>query len=308
MKKTLRIESAKLNKLLKVCPHFGEVAKMAYEGVIENKEIFPDVPTECERFGFLNASSERYLTNADLSCHFINISFQKLFAAFHISQLEENEQKEIFKNNFTDDFSLVWRFAAGLNCFEVIGWKIVKEKCSLPQLVSFLYEAQDANAGHSILGKRDEVFEASSLLDCHAVGWCIGASECRLKLNFTRMESQVCEVFVTGVKSRMSEQIPCGCISGLDLSHTPIKKEDVTHLMQLPPIIWYDTVSEFKVSHCELDANAAKMLARLILHMDSDIGYFSFCGNNENDCGELLSSPVSKRINHLSVCVECKCI
>ena len=247
-----------------ILSHFLKLGEMAFKGTINEEVIFNEFPNDCEHFGFLNASPELYARRPALSYNFLHKSIQELFTAFHISQLLPNEQKKIFHKYM---YKEVWRFVAGLTGFKDIGWEEVKSECS-QELVSYLYEAQDVAACDSVLGEIDDGFSAQSLFDCYAAGWCIAASECRLKLEFTHMGSgaEVCEAFSSGVKS---QQVVRGSVAELCLYDTPIKEEDVVHLMELPSSIWHKT-NELDVSLCELDASAMERVAEIVLiHMVS---------------------------------------
>ena len=218
-----------------ILSHILKLGEMAFKGTVSDEVIFNELPTDCEHFGFLNASPEDYIRSQPrMSYNFIHRSIQDLFAAFHISQLPLSEQKEMFRK-YADDvaFKEVWRFVAGLTGFRDIGWEEVKFKSSRQELVSYLYESQDVVACDSVLGDEEYYFTAESLLDCYAVGWCIAAGECRLKLAFLSMQSgaELCEAFSRGVKSRREVR---GSVAGLILSGTPIKEENVVHLMKLP--------------------------------------------------------------------------
>ena len=273
-----------------VLSHFLKLGEMAFKGTIKEEVIFNEFPNDCEHFGFLNASPELYARKPALSYNFLHKSIQELFAAFHISQLPPSEQKEIFHKyngktfnpfgNYDRRFKEVWMFVAGLTGFMSIDWDEVKSKCSPHQLVSYLYEAQDIAACDSVLGEIEDVFRPHSLFDCYAAGWCIAASECRLKLGFLAMGSGAgqFEAFSSGVKSRREVR---GSVAELDLSNTPIKEEDVVHLMELPSSIWHKT-SKLSGFQCELDASAMGRMAEFVLirmvslkHLD--IRYNNLC-------------------------------
>ena len=228
----------------------------------------------------MNASAELYTRRPALSYNFLHKSIQELFTAFHISQLPPCEQKEIFhkyssvKNKVDtgpgylkdERFKEVWRFVAGLTGFKAIGWEEVKSKRP-EELFSYLYEAQDITVCDSMLREVD-IFKAKSLFDCYVAGWCIGACECMLKLEFFSMGSgaEVCEAFSSGVKSR---QVVRGSVAELRFPNTPIKVECVAHLMELPSSIWQKT-SKLDVSKCGLDATAMAKVAEFVqLHMVS---------------------------------------
>ena len=258
--------------------HLLKLGKMAFDGVVNEEVIFNELPTECEHFGLINASPELHSTRPAMSYNFLHRSIQELFTAFHISQLPPSEQKEIFHHQYKVRFSTmndgpfkeVWRFVAGLTGFKDIGWKEVKSRSSTDseELVSYLYEAQDVAACDSVLGEEEQDFKASSLSDCHAAGWCIAVSECRLTLfcGFMGSGAEVCEAFASGVKSRKEVH---GSVARLNLSGTHIEVEDVVHLMELPSSIWHNT-SSLDVSRCGLNASAMAKVADFVrIHMDS---------------------------------------
>ena len=258
--------------------HLLKLGKMAFDGVVNEEVIFNELPTECEHFGLINASPELHSIRPAMSYNFLHRSIQELFTAFHISQLPPSEQKEFFQQykpnkcsivRIEDDrFKEVWRFVAGLTGFKDIGWEEVKSRSSTKELVSYLYEAQDVAACDSVLGEGEMVFTASSLSDCHAAGWCIAASECRLRLSFGFMGSgaEVCEAFASGVKSRNEVR---GSVSRLQLSYTNIEEEGLVHLMELPSSIWHKT-SSLDVYRCGLNASAMAKVADFVrIHMNS---------------------------------------
>ena len=255
-----------------ILSHFLKLGEMAFKGTIKEEVIFNEFPNDYKHFGFLNASPELYARRPALSYNFLHKSIQELFTAFHISQLPPSEQKEMFLKQKVDTedgrFKEVWRFVAGLTGFKAIGWEEVKSKCYPRDLVSYLYEAQDIAACDSVLGEIDDGFAAECLFDCYAAGWCIAASECRLKLWFNTMETEaeVCEAFSSGVKSRQEVR---GSVAEFNLSLNAIKEEDVVHLMDLPSSIWHKT-TELRVYQCGVDASAMGRVAEFVLiHMVS---------------------------------------
>ena len=265
-----QLQSTKLHDLPSIFhSYLLKLEKLAFKGTVQNEVIFNEFPIESEHFGFLNALPELYTESQPSSSNFLHRSFQDLFTAFQISQLLPSEQKAMFhKYSENDHFKEVWRFVAGLTGFKAIGWEEVKSKCSPQELVSYLYEAQDIAACDSVLGEMDDAVETGTLFDCYAAGWCIAASECRLKLGFNDMGSGagVCEAFSSGVKSRQEVR---GSVAELHLSGTPIKEEDVVHLMELPSSIWHKT-TELGVSECGLDASAMGRVAEFVeLHVVS---------------------------------------
>ena len=257
--------------------HLLKLGKMAFDGVVNEEVIFNELPTECEHFGLINASPELHISRPAMSYNFLHRSIQELFTAFHISQLSPSEQKEIFHQYKTDirifvlindvRFKEVWIFLAGLTGFKGIGWEEVKSRSSTKELVSYMYEAQDVAACDAVLGE-GEIFKVPSLFDCHAAGWCIAASECRLRLDFVFMESgaEACEAFASGVKSLKAVR---GSVLALDCRQTHIEEEGVVHLMELPSSVWLKT-SSLDVSHCKLNASAMGKVADFVrIYMDS---------------------------------------
>ena len=278
-----RLQARKFEDLpSEVLSHLKKLGKLAFMGVVYQEVIFNELPTDCEHFGFLNASPELHI-RADpvLSYYFLHRSFQEFFTAFYISQLTPSEQVEIFNEHFekregvyyqfgNDAFIEVWKFLAGLSSFKGIGWDLVESQSSTQQLVSYLYEAQDLGAPDSVFMGMDEhsVFNPTTLFDCYAVGWCIGARTCKLGIAFSSMESGA-EAFVTGVTSECATHEPCGIVSGMLFFNTPnFKEEDVCHLSKLPLSLW-QKMSWLDVSNCQLNATAVDKLADLAVHMVS---------------------------------------
>ena len=282
-----------------------QLGEIAFEGTVNQEVIFKALPTDCRHFGFMNTSPELYIrANPMKSYNFLHKSFQDLFTAFHISNLPPTEQKEIFLkyfkndefeykipvfgvfsfNNSRDDrFKEVWRFLAGLTSFKHIGWDTVKERASTQQLVSYLYEAQDTTACDYVLGAKDHWFNPQSLFDCHAVGWCIGTTQCsfNLKFDFLDPRADVCEAFSSGFLSQ-KEVHECGFVSQLNLHHISIA-EDIVNLLTIPHRIWQQ-MSALYAAHCQLNRHSMETLATLA-HTAVNLNTLNVYGNEVGEGG-----------------------
>ena len=247
------------------------IGEMAFNAEVEQKSIFDDLPPGFEHFGFLTALSDP-LSGKLLSHKFLLKTVQEFSGAFYFSQLPADEQKRIFEKYCKlEHLNVVWRFVAGLTCFQGIGWEAVMSSGKgwnlygdlSPFLVQCFYEAQDASACDSVLGTSEVEFGSYgarvslTLSDVFAAGWCVAASRCKWTLVLPSVGGEVCEMLVAGLKSR---PVVIGTISKLDFDHNPIKQEGVAHLKELPHSI-SQNISKLSLCFCQLNARALDHLA-----------------------------------------------
>ena len=86
-------------KFLKLC-------QVAYNGIVNTSDqvqlIFSehDLPTDFDNLGFMDSVTELYVTKGTISSHnFLHLTFQEIFAAFHISTMSSAQQMEHFNDH-----------------------------------------------------------------------------------------------------------------------------------------------------------------------------------------------------------------
>ena len=226
------------------------LAELAFQGIVKQKVIFPCLPDNCSPLDLMNASAELYMgRNARVSYSFLHLTLQEFLAAVHDRpSLLPTAQKNVFEHysgrKAYPNMDIVWRFVAGLTGFRSIGWDVVMARRGrdqlgqiLPFLVECLYETQKGALCQDTLGEGNVRFDSQmascSLFTFFAVGYCVSASRCSWNLDLSRNSfgSDGAEMLVCGLNSR--EEVH-GIISELDLSHSPIKREGIAYLKQIP--------------------------------------------------------------------------
>ena len=97
--------------------HFLNLAKLAFEGIVNEEVIFHTVAPDLVHFGFLDSTSTLY-GGGQISYNFLHLTIQEFLAAYHISQLR-GDGLEVFEQYGVDErWNVVWRFVAGLTKFE----------------------------------------------------------------------------------------------------------------------------------------------------------------------------------------------
>ena len=79
--------------------HFKKLCRIAFEHVIDQQLVFPDLPKELHDLGFTDAVPELllYQQSANYSYNFLHLSVQEFLAAYHISLMSSSEQEELLK-------------------------------------------------------------------------------------------------------------------------------------------------------------------------------------------------------------------
>lgn len=132
-----------------------QLSMLAFECLKQNQVIFTleklshqALPCDNPGYGLLRSvvSHEKKTT----TYHFIHLTLQEFLAAYHISQLEEDKQVQVFQHLLYDHrFSTVLQFYAAFTGFSnqgvrnaITGEELSKEKMVLFNIIRCLFEAQ----------------------------------------------------------------------------------------------------------------------------------------------------------------------
>jgi len=250
------------------------LAKLAFEGTVEQEVIFYRLPKDCSRpLGLMNGSRIRH--SPRISYNFLHLTLQEFLSALYISQLSAREQKDVFAKygpygkQVGADLSymnVVWKFVAGLTSFKGIGWDVLKPRRGTdtfwnvnPFLIQCLYEAQEevpCDSKVKFLGSNVTLF------DCFAVGYCIAIRNYIwvLLLPGSGLGAEMVKMLVCGLKSKNEVQ---SSVEELDLRGNPIKEEGIAHLKEVPCNV-LQQISKLHLSHCNLGRTALNLLSDII--------------------------------------------
>ena len=187
LKEHLGLVVSKFEKLpTRLHGHFLNLAKLAFEGIVNEEVIFHTVSPDLVHFGFLDSVSALY-GGGQVSYNFLHLTIQEFLAAYHISQLR-GDGLEVFEQYGGDKrWNVVWRFVAGLTKFEHFQGHVNRCLClciredgamalyNVYLYIQCLFEAQDFTYFHSAPAPKlfKLVWQYPSPLDMHALGCCI---------------------------------------------------------------------------------------------------------------------------------------
>ena len=244
------------------------LAKLAFEGTVEQDVIFSSLPKDCSQpLGLMNASCTKHTLK--ISYNFLHLTLQEFLCALHISQLKFSKQKDIYVKhgpNGEEAFScMIWKFVAGLTNFEGIGWEVEPRRGMdrfwdvSPFLVQCLYEAQEEVPCEL---KVKFVGRSATLFDCFAVGCCVA----------TRKYSWVVYLPGSGLGAEMVKMLVCGLnskeevqssVEELDLSGNHLEEEGIAYLKEMPHRV-LQQISKLHLPRCNLGRTALNLLAEII--------------------------------------------
>ena len=163
------------------------VGKLAYDGLVEGRVIFEDLPEGCEDLGLLVKHTALYRRNETSTYNFFHLTMQEYMSAFYISQCPVNQQTTLLVKYGISN--VVWKFVAGLTKMKEVGWDVLPVNhrptwlcgddtpVKVDELfVQCLYEAQDVQYLESKFGLDVVKFKNhQSILnyEAFALGYCI---------------------------------------------------------------------------------------------------------------------------------------
>ena len=137
----------------------SDLCVLAYEGVMQNKVVFyqsdlqkVQLKNSLLSLGLLQAVESLTLIHTSISYNFLHLSVQELLAAYHISQMDSNEQMKVFKQMFGGSrFQAVLQYYSGFTklanpAIQDFVSTYTQQKSSIKDLLPLLhcfYEAQE---------------------------------------------------------------------------------------------------------------------------------------------------------------------
>ena len=217
---------------------FGNVCKLAYCGVVENKITFSQddfaavgIPTSVPLLGLLQAVESLVSAGRRVSFNFIHLSIQELLAAFSISRLPSSQQISVFQELFGEPrFRAVFQFYAAITKLRnpgiqsVISRVLSKDGADddedlnddrdplLVSLLNCLFEAQDLSlcqfVAEQLNGSLDLHWTTLTPLDCLSVGYFLSCVCVTTRGEF-RVDLTVC--FIDDHKCGFLTRCLCRC-------------------------------------------------------------------------------------------------
>ena len=235
------------------------LSKLAYEGVMDDKVVFLDLPANLNTLGLLHGVESFIRRGKAVSYNFIHLSIQEVLAAFFIAtQLPQSEQVSKFNDLFEKSrFSSVFQYYAAFTKLQTPGIDSVltkiatnsgvkqptqKDKTLLLSLLHCLYEAQSPSVCESIISYLQCGLNLSEMSLTPLDGLCVGyfvscvclteGKEFKIILNGCGIDDGICKYLIKGVKTCTSSCVTTGTLS-LDLSNNNIHEQGVGHVAEI---------------------------------------------------------------------------
>ena len=149
----------------------SSLSSLAFHGIWVNKAVFSDrdlkvfnLPTDLSStLSLLQVVENFRVCGRSKSCNFFHLQIQELLAAYHISELEEDEQVRIFKDLFGQPrFAAVFQFYAAFTKLQAEGIRDI--------LVDMIKKGDFNNVLHC-------VYEAQDPSLCQLIGWTLHTAQ-----------------------------------------------------------------------------------------------------------------------------------
>ena len=252
-----------------------EVGKLAYDGLVEGKVIFEDLPEGCEDLGLLVKHTTLYRRNETSTYNFFHLTMQEYMSAFYISQLPVDQQRTLLVQHGISN--VVWRFVAGLTKMKDIGWDMFSEYVESVRkyghanelVIQCLYESQNMKLLERKFGPNKVTFkndQSISNYDAFALGYCISMSSITWNIAVSRSPGFHFELFVHGLKCDANG----GSINsfGLYRCNGIINGKFKEHLLAIPdPIL--QQIKSLSFRDCGINQTAFKNLAECLPSLHS---------------------------------------
>ena len=287
-----KIEDLKLyKKRPELFPMFCKVCTFAYDMLCNNQTLVfqhndlskDDLETVTQSLDLILGESHSQVDSGIIySYSFPHLTIQEFLAAYHISQLSENEQQDIYeclaKNS---SFVVVLRFLAGLTGLKSITLTIPDEVSDF-NLIQQLFESQNKVLTRDLLTKPDDKFQRifrtwpmPTLQDFYALGWCIRLSNCKWDLGFTFRA--LLSNHIAMLKKGIGDN-PTGQIEMIKIQLNPIGSEGFSQLLAIAPKA-LQNVCILGLRGTNLDSSACNTLASKFSGLFSCLQTLSFHDN-----------------------------
>ena len=267
--------------------HFLKLSDIAFECIENETVIFHSLNPDLIHFGFFDAVTSLY-GGGSVSFNFLHLTLQEFFAAYHISQLSEDEACMLVREYSCDTrWSITWRFLAGLTTCKYLRTHIAT--CSVnyedqtlfgsvnqvqafdttPLLIQCMYEGKvQLDFGLLFKAEKCNAFVDVAYwtpLDAYALGCsiCIDAAKLPWSVTFYCSESQTyvfytlkLDYFLSGMNKSKTE----GIIEELITTKCEF---DITELKHFP----LQGIKVLRLAECKLNDTDLIHLSDLIPHM-----------------------------------------
>eukprot|EP00731_Ephydatia_muelleri_P004610 Em0002g786a len=241
------------------------VARLAYQGTLNDQLIFHDVQDNIESLGLLQKVPQVFSTSSSkASYNFIHKTLQEFLTAWYVSSLPTSEQRVFVKDSLTKpNMAMTVRFMAGLTKFQtssenmdalsdiVISLETTDEERFLENL-HWMFETQNPTIIQRLMGYKEQTFKCSNTIlnpfDLHVLGYCI-ANSCTL------WSVNLLECYLTNECMRMLFLVEEGKafdhITSFDLSGNTITASMASLLVMM--LKENNTLKELDLARCELE-------------------------------------------------------
>ena len=274
---------------------FLNLCQMAYRG-LKNRatELIFYSQEDFETLGMMQKEIQVYTypgTGDVIAYSFLHLTIQEFLAAYHISQMPEDERQVLFiKLRNVMKFSTMLCFLAGLTELKSIV-PPVDDKLYSMTLFHCLYESGNESLTRELFDNSSKFHKVCRLLpspspqDMYIIGWCIALSNCQWALSFTLRGMTFEHVAklqrgLVSVKSGVSY-----IIEDISFSLNPIGDEGVIELLSFPQHILENLVL-LRLMSCGLQSSSVIELAKQF-HKFHRLDTLSF-HNNQLKEGEQL--------------------
>ena len=239
---------------------FLQLCQIAYEGIMNNRVTFTDLPSDLNTLGLLQGAKSMVGRKKSLTQNFIHLSVQELLAALYMAtQLLPSEQVSKLLELFDSiRFSAVFLFYSAITKLQTPGISDIinriameygvsqatqKNKTLLLSLLHSLYETQDISqalcesVAQYLLHGLNLSGITLSQYDCHCIGYFLSSicktttGQLEVQLSTCRITNQACKVLVAGLCKCLDTQSRVTTTLSLSLSFNEIT--DLSELSEL---------------------------------------------------------------------------
>ena len=255
--------------------------------------------------------------------HFIHLSIQELLAAYHISNLGEDEQVKEFKDLLDKPrFSAVLQFYAAFTRFanqgvrKIVTSDLVTKQRNLLTIMRCCFEAeiQDQSFYQNIILTLNHRLSIAHVVltpfDCMSVGYFLTfalrtCGELIVELQGCSIDDHSLGLLLAEF-SRHAETCQAGVLEGvtqLNISGNDFGDKGVAHLANA--LETNTTIKALRVSYCSLSSKGAKLLARALVASSCSLEELYIYGNKIGDDG-IARIATALRTNNTLKWLVCK--